>query len=142
MAAPVAGVTAAVKVDDAPAVLPTESVHVTIEKLSPSQLPKAATPVRTTPPADKASGTTGSSNVTANNKTSQPAVIDVPPSSNNGLRTIELSSGRVREGFSNGDIIVTLLPVNTNWPWITPARFRPELVPEELMAQGLTVSFV
>lgn len=31
--------------------------------------------------------------------------------------------------------------MNTRWPWITPAQFRPELVPEELMAQGLTVSF-
>lgn len=41
----------------------------------------------------------------------------------------------------NGDIIVTLLPVNTRWPWITPAKFRPELVPEELMAQGLTVRY-
>lgn len=40
---------------------------------------------------------------------------------------------------ANGDIIVTLLPINTKWPWITPAVFRPELVPEELMAQGLTV---
>lgn len=39
----------------------------------------------------------------------------------------------------NGEIIVTLLPVNVNWPWITPAVFRPELVPEELMAQGLSV---
>lgn len=78
------------------------------------------------------------------NKTMQPAVIDVPTQVINnqtgGLRTIELSSGRIREGFSNGDIIVTLLPVNTQWPWITPAKFRPELVPEELMAQGLTVS--
>lgn len=44
------------------------------------------------------------------------------------------------EGFANGDVIVTLLPVNTRWPWITPALFRPELVPEELMAQGLTVN--
>lgn len=98
-----------------------------------------------------------------------PAVIDIPiglPSkasavpTNPGMRTIELSTGRVREGFgkhmkqlhmvdnkkkhetilANGDIIVTLLPVNTKWPWITPAVFRPELVPEELMAQGLTVS--
>lgn len=44
-------------------------------------------------------------------------------------------------GFAaNGDIIVTVLPVNTKWPWITSAQFRPELVPEELMAQGLTVS--
>ena len=40
---------------------------------------------------------------------------------------------------ANGDIVVTLLPVNTRWPWVTPAQFRPELVPEELMAQGLTV---
>uniref|UniRef100_A0A1E1VXN8 Transmembrane protein 268 n=1 Tax=Pectinophora gossypiella TaxID=13191 RepID=A0A1E1VXN8_PECGO len=46
----------------------------------------------------------------------------------------------VRQGFSNGDIIVTLLPVNSKWPWITAARFRPELVPEELMAQGLTLT--
>lgn len=41
---------------------------------------------------------------------------------------------------ANGDIIVTLLPVNSRFPWVTPAVFRPELVPEELMAQGLTVS--
>uniref|UniRef100_A0A2A4IVT6 Uncharacterized protein n=1 Tax=Heliothis virescens TaxID=7102 RepID=A0A2A4IVT6_HELVI len=46
----------------------------------------------------------------------------------------------VRQGFSNGDIIVTLLPVNTKWPWVTAAHFRPELVPEELMAQGLTLT--
>ncbi|KAK6622762.1 hypothetical protein RUM43_008605 [Polyplax serrata] len=46
----------------------------------------------------------------------------------------------IRQGFANGDIIVTLLPVNTKWPWITPAQFRPELVPEELMAQGLTLT--
>lgn len=37
-------------------------------------------------------------------------------------------------------MIVTLLPVNTKLPWITPAQFRPELVPEELMAQGLTLT--
>ena len=36
-------------------------------------------------------------------------------------------------------MIVTLLPLNSALPWITPAQFRPELVPEELMAQGLTV---
>lgn len=78
--------------------------------------------------------------------TSAPAVIDIPPVSttNNGtemsqMRTIELSTGRVREGFANGDVIVTLLPLNGNLPWITPPVFRPELVPEELMAQGLTV---
>ncbi|XP_045764615.1 uncharacterized protein LOC123866891 isoform X2 [Maniola jurtina] len=54
------------------------------------------------------------------------------------LKNIEFRN--VRHGFSNGDIIVTLLPTNTKWPWITAARFRPELVPEELMAQGLTLT--
>ncbi|XP_047118587.1 LOW QUALITY PROTEIN: transmembrane protein 268 [Schistocerca piceifrons] len=51
-----------------------------------------------------------------------------------------INSAIIRQGFANGDIIVTLLPVNTKWPWITPAKFRPELVPEELMAQGLTLT--
>ena len=47
----------------------------------------------------------------------------------------------VRPAFAeNGDVIVTLLPLNSALPGITPAQFRPELVPEELMAQGLTVS--
>ncbi|CAB3231164.1 unnamed protein product [Arctia plantaginis] len=46
----------------------------------------------------------------------------------------------IRQGFCNGDIIVTLLPVNSKWPWVTAAQFRPELVPEELMAQGLTLT--
>ncbi|XP_023016333.2 uncharacterized protein [Leptinotarsa decemlineata] len=59
------------------------------------------------------------------------------------LRNVELPVATVepiRQGFSNGDIIVTLLPVNARFPWITPAQFRPELVPEELMAQGLTLT--
>ncbi|CAH1142283.1 unnamed protein product [Phyllotreta striolata] len=66
------------------------------------------------------------------------AVLDPKP-----LRNVELPIATVepiRQGFSNGDIIVTLLPVNTRFPWITPAQFRPELVPEELMAQGLTLT--
>lgn len=76
------------------------------------------------------------------------AVIDIGPGPTGAalevveagqMRTIELSTGRVREGFANGDVIVTLLPLNRNLPWITPPVFKPELVPEELMAQGLTV---
>jgi hypothetical protein len=43
--------------------------------------------------------------------------------------------------IDNGEVIVTLLPVNERWPWVTPAKFRPELVPEELMAPVLTVSW-
>ncbi|KAJ1524000.1 hypothetical protein ONE63_010544 [Megalurothrips usitatus] len=58
----------------------------------------------------------------------------------NGTSSTSTSVGVIRQGFANGDIIVTLLPVNTRFPWITPAQFRPELVPEELMAQGLTLT--
>ncbi|CAK1549805.1 unnamed protein product [Leptosia nina] len=53
------------------------------------------------------------------------------------MKNVEIN---MRSGFTNGDIIVTLLPVNTKLPWITAAQFRPELVPEELMAQGLTLT--
>jgi len=42
--------------------------------------------------------------------------------------------------FANGDCIVTMLPVNTKLPWVSPARFRPELVPEELMSPSLTLT--
>lgn len=64
---------------------------------------------------------------------------DVSNGRNMSSNVISTPIGNIRQGFANGDTIVTLLPVNTRWPWITPARFRPELVPEELMAQGLTV---
>ncbi|XP_015914937.1 transmembrane protein 268 [Parasteatoda tepidariorum] len=46
----------------------------------------------------------------------------------------------IRQGFRNGDFIVDLLPVNKKCPWVTKAQFKPELVPEELMAQGLTLT--
>ncbi|XP_045511198.1 uncharacterized protein LOC123706095 isoform X2 [Colias croceus] len=54
------------------------------------------------------------------------------------LKNVDFNN--IRQGFTNGDIIVTLLPVNTKLPWITAAQFKPELVPEELMAQGLTLT--
>uniref|UniRef100_A0A1Q3FN13 Uncharacterized protein n=1 Tax=Culex tarsalis TaxID=7177 RepID=A0A1Q3FN13_CULTA len=124
------------------AVLPTESVHVTIDTRLPTS-PKQTAPVTSQPPATPS--TQGLPPMT--NKTSQPAVIDIPKQTTvnvvqpiQSMRTIELSTGRVREGFANGDVIVTLLPTNTRWPWVTPAVFRPELVPEELMAQGLTLT--
>lgn len=68
------------------AVLPTESVHININS--------SLTTSGSTGPAAVPQVTTG------------PAVIDVPvkptaptPAQAQGLRTIELSSGRVREGF-------------------------------------------
>ena len=48
--------------------------------------------------------------------------------------------GGAQEEFENGDVLVTLLPVNERFPWVTPASFRPELVPEELMAPSLSVN--
>ncbi|XP_031779347.1 transmembrane protein 268 isoform X2 [Nasonia vitripennis] len=74
-----------------------------------------------------------------NPKSASLKTIDLRDASN-GRNVISTPIGNIRQGFANGDTIVTLLPVNTKWPWITPARFRPELVPEELMAQGLTLT--
>lgn len=113
-----------------PPVLTTESVHINIKDLPSSQVPKPSSP------AVIEIESKNNLNKSVTTTFSTPAA---PTPNEQGLRTIELSSGRVREGFANGDVIVTLLPINTRWPWITPALFRPELVPEELMAQGLTV---
>ncbi|CAM1154633.1 Uncharacterised protein g11324 [Pycnogonum litorale] len=52
------------------------------------------------------------------------------------------NSRAVNQGFNNGDVIVTVLPLNSNCTWLSKARFKPELVPEELMAQGLTVYYI
>ncbi|ERL95391.1 transmembrane protein 268 isoform X1 [Dendroctonus ponderosae] len=97
--------------DNSPAVITTENVQFNLDKsLSRSMIDSASNSV----------------------------VLDPKP-----LRNVELPVATVepiRQGFSNGDIIVTLLPVNSRFPWITPAVFRPELVPEELMAQGLTLT--
>jgi hypothetical protein len=73
------------------------------------------------------------------------AMLSYRPRESNKDLVSELISDDLKKiasqiGFSaNGDIIVSLLPVNESLPWITPAIFRPELVPEELMAQGLSV---
>lgn len=40
----------------------------------------------------------------------------------------------------NGQIIVTLLPLNDSCAWMTAAKFRPELVPEELMHPSLSLT--
>ena len=34
----------------------------------------------------------------------------------------EPGSAPVQQQFENGDVVVTLLPVNERFPWITPAR--------------------
>ncbi|XP_034473323.1 uncharacterized protein LOC117780779 isoform X3 [Drosophila innubila] len=156
--------------DVTPAVLTTESTHVNLNasgsgsgsgtsSSSPSRHPQqlinqkatatsttsaaststsvsASVPSTSTPAGSSHSSSTHPNGSGTNNGKS----ISIPMDQAAGMRTIELSTGRIREGFANGDVIVTLLPANTKWPWITPAIFRPELVPEELMAQGLTLT--
>ncbi|XP_052852187.1 uncharacterized protein LOC128262136 isoform X4 [Drosophila gunungcola] len=140
--------------DVAPAVLTTESTHVNLSasgsaSASASSSTSASGPARH--PAQlinqKATAAPSPSPVAAassghhhNGGGANGTGIGQPADQGSGMRTIELSTGRIREGFANGDVIVTLLPANTKWPWITPAIFRPELVPEELMAQGLTLT--
>jgi len=60
----------------------------------------------------------------------------------NNMDVVNMEGPAVRRGkqFQNGDVVVTLLPVNEKFPWVTPARFKPELVPEELMAPVLTLT--
>ncbi|XP_012260090.1 transmembrane protein 268 isoform X2 [Athalia rosae] len=115
------------------AVISTESVHINLDRSGlnrslSSEGPDLNLPsdVRVTDP-----------------KSASLKTIDLRDSSNGRSSTNNIVStpiGNIRQGFANGDTIVTLLPVNTRWPWITPAKFRPELVPEELMAQGLTLT--
>ncbi|XP_039482959.1 uncharacterized protein LOC120446177 isoform X2 [Drosophila santomea] len=145
--------------DVAPAVLTTESTHVNLSasgsgivsgaSANASASGYAPGPVRHTPqltnqkaaaaPHPSSAGAASSSHQ-HNGGGANGTGISQPADQGSGMRTIELSTGRIREGFANGDVIVTLLPANTKWPWITPAIFRPELVPEELMAQGLTLT--
>ncbi|KRF78035.1 uncharacterized protein [Drosophila virilis] len=167
--AAVSSTTAAASLPDVtPAVLTTESTHVNLNASgsgsSPPRHPQQlinqkATAASAAASAATTSGSSSSSTAAAaaathpngsgisnnnnNNNTSGNASgksVSIPLDQASGMRTIELSTGRIREGFANGDVIVTLLPANTKWPWITPAIFRPELVPEELMAQGLTLT--
>merc|ERR1712018_1005766 len=70
---------------------------------------------------------------------SQSAQMDTVNLSDDGTSPAWTETIRGRR-FNNGEVIVTLLPVNESLPWVTPAKFRPELVPEELMAPVLTLT--
>ncbi|EDW77532.1 uncharacterized protein Dwil_GK24505, isoform A [Drosophila willistoni] len=146
--------------DVAPAVLTTESTHVNLNASGsgsgsgsasgpspsrhqhpPQQLINQKASAASATSTSTAGGASSSSSALSSHQNGNGATsIAIPADQSAGMRTIELSTGRIREGFANGDVIVTLLPANTKWPWITPAIFRPELVPEELMAQGLTLT--
>ncbi|XP_022224400.2 uncharacterized protein LOC111081370 isoform X6 [Drosophila obscura] len=159
-AAPAPVSAAASSPDVAPAVLTTESTHVNLNASGsgivsgnaasgarassparhPQQLINQKATVASTSSVQAAASSSGLHNGNGAHGISGSSGSSRPMDQGSGMRTIELSTGRIREGFANGDVIVTLLPANTKWPWITPAIFRPELVPEELMAQGLTLT--
>lgn len=115
------------------AVIATESVQINLDRSGLSRSITSETPELKLPSDVRATSEAKSASL----KTID--LRDVSNGRNASSNVISTSIGNIRQGFANGDTIVTLLPVNTKWPWITPARFRPELVPEELMAQGLTV---
>ncbi|KAI5737448.1 hypothetical protein M8J76_013703 [Diaphorina citri] len=108
-----------------PAVLDTESIHINLSR-------SYSEPSKTDMTPSSSHMTNVDLHDGVNNGGSTPT--------SNGVTSTTVPGGVIRQGFANGDIIVTLLPVNTKLPWITPAHFRPELVPEELMAQGLTLT--
>lgn len=114
------------------AVIATESVQINLDRSGLSRSVASETPELKLPSDVRASEAKSASLKTID-------LRDVSNGRNTSSNVISTPIGNIRQGFANGDTIVTLLPVNTRWPWITPARFRPELVPEELMAQGLTV---
>lgn len=117
------------------AVIATESVQINLDRSGLSRSITSETPDLKLPSDVRASEAKSASLKTID-------LRDVSNGRNAPSNVISTSVGNIRQGFANGDTIVTLLPVNTKWPWITPARFRPELVPEELMAQGLTVRII
>ncbi|KAK1126933.1 hypothetical protein K0M31_004550 [Melipona bicolor] len=113
------------------AVISTESVQINLDRSGLSRSITSGSPDLNLPSEVRVSDP----------KSASLKTIDLRDISNGRSTTNNIIStpiGNIRQGFANGDTIVTLLPVNTRWPWITPAKFRPELVPEELMAQGLT----
>lgn len=114
------------------AVIATESVQINLDRSGLSRSITSETPELKLPSEVRAAEAKSASLKTID-------LRDVSNGRNASSNVISTSIGNIRQGFANGDTIVTLLPVNTKWPWITPAKFRPELVPEELMAQGLTV---
>ncbi|KAK0179300.1 hypothetical protein PV327_005065 [Microctonus hyperodae] len=116
------------------AVITTESVQLNLDRSGLN---------RSISPSDSPENNVPSDVKISDPKSASLKTIDLRDTSNgrnNVNNVISTPIGNIRRGFANGDTIVTLLPVNTRWPWITPAKFRPELVPEELMAQGLTLT--
>ncbi|XP_076281715.1 uncharacterized protein LOC143209655 isoform X1 [Lasioglossum baleicum] len=115
------------------AVISTESVQINLDRSGLSRSVTSESPELNVPSDIRVSDPKSASLKTID-------LRDVSNGRSNASNVISTPIGNIRQGFANGDTIVTLLPVNTRWPWITPAKFRPELVPEELMAQGLTLT--
>merc|ERR1712071_578023 len=109
------------------AVIDTESVQVDIDKVK--QIAQSTT-------NQEGQNQTGTS---SRNLNSTLRTISLDEAYSSGLTPTPIDTCLQRR-FANGDVIVSVLPVNQKWPWIIPANFMPELVPEELMAEGLSLA--
>jgi len=107
------------------AVIDTQSVQVEIDKVK--QISQSVT-----------NEPTSNQRSTPGNFSSTLRTINLDENYSSGLTSVIDPTYQRR--FANGDVIVSVLPVNKKWPWIIPAEFRPELVPEELMAEGLSLA--
>ncbi|KAF2359501.1 Protein of unknown function DUF4481 [Trinorchestia longiramus] len=119
----------------APAVIDARSVQVSVGSGRPTE-----SIVRTTSVPLSKNGSAQPITSPLSGLPSSPATLHNVPLSQSPPPPAGGGGSSIRQGFANGDVIVTLLPQNTQLAWITPATFRPELVPEELMAQGLTLT--
>ncbi|KAB7508018.1 Transmembrane protein C9orf91-like protein [Armadillidium nasatum] len=139
-------------VNDSPAVLETQPVQVTLENNRTNVDSTVHSPTKgmSRSNTEPLNGSLHSTSVPLRREASS---VNISPLNPAHLQNVPLSESTVtrpprnfndrppvRQGFANGDVIVTILPQNSSLPWITPAKFRPELVPEELMAQGLTLT--
>ncbi|XP_064078146.1 transmembrane protein 268-like isoform X1 [Macrobrachium nipponense] len=132
-----------------PAVIDAQSVQVSLENHSPEKtlsrtISEPANGVRkssvTSPTTPSSITSTNSIETRVTMSQLSPTQLQNVPLHDSATRPPANAQPVIRQGFANGDVIVTLLPQNTSMPWVTPAQFRPELVPEELMAQGLTLT--
>ncbi|XP_022644781.1 transmembrane protein 268-like isoform X1 [Varroa destructor] len=69
-----------------------------------------------------------------------PVAIEPPPSGSSTMWPNLSARRNSQDKFLNGDVICTVLPSNKSCAWVTRAKFKPNLVPEEIMDTNLTIT--
>jgi len=127
---------AAMAEDDHSGVLPVSEIQIVDEQ----NLKRKNSEMASDPPPMFRQMSSATASPIKNGPTAEAAMQNVNLSDDGSSPSKSASEAIRGRRFDNGEIIVTLLPVNEKLPWITPAKFRPELVPEELMAPCLTLT--